>query len=75
MTVQSRISSMWVEYLYENPAKLEEEREAHLVTMQKRYEDYQAKKQMPEPPIRPIDLFAEQKRAPVNKVDCIYNSS
>lgn len=57
-----------MEYLFEDPVKRDQFRWNHLARMQKRREDYLAKKSKGEEPIQPMDLVAEVKVTPVNPV-------
>ena len=66
---------LWQKYLLDDPVKRDEMRDAHLAKMQKRYEDYQEKKKMPENPIQPLreHLQKNWRKEPVNKVESIQN--
>lgn len=72
---ESRLSSLWRHYLMDDPVKREKERDEHLALMQKRKEEYLAKKKMPESPVQPLDLMSEYKATPINPVDGIQNST
>ena len=72
---QSNINFFWQKYLFEDPVKRDQVIDNHLAMMQKRHEEYIAKKKMPENPVQPQDLVSEWKKTPVNPVESIQNST
>lgn len=69
------LNLLWQKYLFEDPVKRDEMRDEHLAKMQKRYEEYQEKKKMPENPIQPLrdNLQKNWRETPVNPVESIQN--
>lgn len=64
----SLISRLWEQYLMDDPEAREQELREHLRYMQRRREQYLAKKKMKEESIQPMDIVREMKYAPKNPV-------
>lgn len=69
------LNVLWQKYLFEDPEERDRQRDEHLAKMQKRVEEYQEKKNMPENPIQPLrDNFQKNwKNQPVNPVESVQN--
>ncbi|KAL5491043.1 hypothetical protein EMCRGX_G016258 [Ephydatia muelleri] len=64
----SLLSRLWEQYLMDDPEVREKELNDHLLYMQRRREQYLAKKKMKEEPIQPMDIVREMKYTPKNPV-------